>query len=882
MAAGANLGTAWIQVKPSMNGVRGSILSGLKGTGSSFGDQMGGEVQKSKGMTVGMAAVWGAASAVALKAIDNISTRITQSIDTAIRRVDTLNNSSRTFANMGFDAEKSAQSVTALEKSIKGLPTPLDSAIRGMTALAATYSDVSLGQKVFTSLNNAILGFGGTAEMVDNAIMQLSQLPMDGPLDAQTWNSLRNSGLTPVLVAMAKESGTSVSAMKEAFGQGELKVQDFIDRLIKMNVEGGGGLKSLEQIAKDSTKGISTATANADTAIARGAANIIKAIGPEGIAGVITASGSNMEKGLSLIADGILWIKDNSDIAAAGVLGLSAAVSTTFVPALLASIPPMRLWSTHVGLMGLNIAKFAKFAAIPALIGAIVGAIALIAMNPEQASSIFETIVTGAQNLIAQLPSLISSIASFLTTQVPAIFQAIVTAIPPLAAQVIPALAGLFDGIVNFLMANGPSIMQTFSDVVTQGANWLAQNIGKFAAIGTDIIVKLLDSITAALPSLIQAGVEILNTLVGAITKALPIVIQSAVDIISKLVDAITANLPTIIAAAVLILTALLNGIITALPVLLNGALTVIMALANALITNLPMIINAAISLVMALVTGILDNLPMIIEAAVQLLVALVNGLIGALPQLIQAALQLVLGLATALIANLPLIIGAAITLIVALVKGLIQAIPQLVVAAGQLIFAIIGALLGLGWQLLKAGGDLIVSLFNGIVGSVGKIGQGIGQIASKIWDTIKNINLFDAGKDIITGLWNGISNMAGWIGGKIKSFGDGILGGIKDFFGIKSPSRVMRDQVGKMLVEGMGIGITRNTKMAVNAALASSRAVLDAFDTTTGFGGGLIPNAALAAAGAGNGGQNFYVTNPSPEETAEIIAARIKTEGGL
>ena len=179
---------------------------------------------------VGMAAVASAAVLAGAAIIKNLGG--------AIRRVDTLNNSTRTFDNMGFDARETAKAMSALEKSITGLPTPLDSAVRGMTGLAATYGDVSMGQKVFTALNNAILGFGGSASMVDNAIMQLSQLPMDGPLDAQTWNSLRNSGLTPVLVAMSKDMGLSVNEMKKKFGEGELTVKDFTDALIKMNTDG--------------------------------------------------------------------------------------------------------------------------------------------------------------------------------------------------------------------------------------------------------------------------------------------------------------------------------------------------------------------------------------------------------------------------------------------------------------------------------------------------------------------------------------------------------------------------------------------------------------------------------------------------------------------
>lgn len=63
-------------------------------------------------------------------------------------------------------------------------------------------------------------------------------------------------------------------------------------------------------------------------------------------------------------------------------------------------------------------------------------------------------------------------------------------------------------------------------------------------------------------------------------------------------------------------------------------------------------------------------------------------------------------------------------------------------------------------------------------------------------------------GQNIVEGLWNGISNMASWIGEKIKSFGDGVLSGIKDFFGIASPSKLMRDVVGENIALGVGVGI--------------------------------------------------------------------------
>ena len=76
-----------------------------------------------------------------------------------------------------------------------------------------------------------------------------------------------------------------------------------------------------------------------------------------------------------------------------------------------------------------------------------------------------------------------------------------------------------------------------------------------------------------------------------------------------------------------------------------------------------------------------------------------------------------------------------------------------------------------------------------------------------------------ETGKNIVEGLWEGIGNMAKWIKDKIKGFCDTILGGIKDFFGISSPSRVIRDEVGVMLGKGMAAGIKKSETDVMKAA---------------------------------------------------------------
>lgn len=242
-----------------------------------------------------------------IAAVVAVGAAITKNIGSAINRVDTLANSDRTFANMGFTAQATAEAMRALDQSIRGLPTPLNEAVKGVQLLSGATNDVNRAQKIFTALNNAIIGFGGSAAEVQGAIIQISQAFSNGRIDAQTWNSLIQNNLGPALNAMARQMGITTAQLKEGLSEGTISVQQFQDALIKMNAEGGGGLKSFELIAKDATSGIATGWANLNTAITRGIASIIQAIGSENISNAITAIGKAFEIALKHVAAFIIW-----------------------------------------------------------------------------------------------------------------------------------------------------------------------------------------------------------------------------------------------------------------------------------------------------------------------------------------------------------------------------------------------------------------------------------------------------------------------------------------------------------------------------------------------------------------------------------------------
>lgn len=120
---------------------------------------------------------------------------------------------------------------------------------------------------------------------------------------------------------------------------------------------------------------------------------------------------------------------------------------------------------------------------------------------------------------------------------------------------------------------------------------------------------------------------------------------------------------------------------------------------------------------------------------------------------------------------------------------------------------------------------DAVVKFFTDLPGKVkekvddlvSKVKDWFGKVPEKIKEVFKDVG--DIGKNLVEGIWNGINDKVDWIVKKVKGFGDKVMNGLKDFFGIHSPSRLMRDEIGIYLGEGVGVGIEDSAKYAVKSA---------------------------------------------------------------
>lgn len=310
-------------------------------------------------------------------------------------------------------------------------------------------------------------------------------------------------------------------------------------------------------------------------------------------------------------------------------------------------------------------------------------------------------------------------------------------------------IGGAFNNLIASILGGDDGGIEEatnqFVGYIEAFVNNIGEQIPKMLEIGTNLISTLISTISSNLPKILDAGVQVITSLLNGITSNLNKILPVVVQVILSLATAVIQNLPTILEAGIQVLLSLIEGIAQSLPELI------------------PVIVDAIITMVEA----VIDNIDLIIDAGISIIFGLIDGLIEAMPKLIDKIPEIIDKLIIAITNNLPKLIEAGIILTIKLAEGLIKAIPQLVAKIPQIITS------------------LVKGLANGVV-----------QMAS-------------VGLDLIKGLWDGIKNSLSWIKDKIKGWVGDVFKFIKKLFGINSPSRLFRDEIGTNLAKGIGVGFT-------------------------------------------------------------------------
>lgn len=460
-----------------------------------------------------------------------------------------------------------------------------------------------------------------------------------------------------------------------------------------------------------------------------------------------------------------------------------------------------------------------------------------------------ETILGGMGKLVTSMSSVIADALVGFTEYIPdlveagvslvdALVQGLVDNAPALADAALDAGMQLLEGFLTI----GPKLLDLGAQLLTTLLNGISSHIGDIAEMAKTFATDLANTISANAPALAMAAAEVIQALVKTIGDSLPTLIQAALDIIVSLAKAIVAAAPTICKALIDLIPILLNTLIASIPQFLNCITDIINAIVDALPDLIVMLIENLPTIIVAIVEALIEAIPQILEAAVQMfmaiveaipeiLVALVTGLGELLGKIGEFLKNIIISVAQWAIEmrekakqaakdfidniieffkELP---GKIWDTLVSIVKNVVTWALEMREKAQNAAKDFFDSVINFFKELPGKIWDTLVSVVKHVISWGLELREKAKNAASDMFhnivDTIKELpgKMLETGKNIVKGIWDGIKNMGQWIKDKIFGFADGIIDGFKSAFGINSPSRVMRDSVGKYLAEGVGEG---------------------------------------------------------------------------
>lgn len=599
------IGTAYIQIEPTTEGISGKISDALDKDADSAGKSAGGKLSSALGKAakVGVAAVTGATTA--MTGFASTSVKAGMSFDSAMSQVaatmgvsvDSIGNLRDFAQEMGsttaFSATQAAEALNYMalagydaDTSMQMLPNVLNLAAAGGIDLASASDMVTDAQSALgltldetstmvdqmaaassntntsvAQLGDAFLTIGATARNVKGGTAELSTV-----LGVLADNGIKGS-----------EGGTHLRNMLLSLQNPTDKGAAALDKLGVAVYDSDGNMRSMIDIIRDLQNGMDGMSQEAKDAMISGIFN------KTDLASVNALLGTTQER---------------FDEVAGAVAGASGAAQ--------------EMANTQLDNLSGDITLFQS-----ALEGA------QIAVSDSLTPSLREFVQFGSDGL-AQLTD------AFKEDGLSGAMDAFGTILADGLNMIIEKLPDMVDAGMQLLSALGQGLMDNL-DIIIDSA--------------LQIMESILGGILDNLPSILEAGIEIIVKLAEGLGESLPELIPTIVDTMLTIVDTLIDNIDMLVDAAIAIIVGLAEGLINALPDLIERLPEIIIAIVEGLIENLPKLLEAAVEIIVALATGLIESLPELVAKLPEIIAAIVEGLVACVGDMMDAGKELISGL---------------------------------------------------------------------------------------------------------------------------------------------------------------------------------------------------------------------------------------------
>lgn len=353
-------------------------------------------------------------------------------------------------------------------------------------------------------------------------------------------------------------------------------------------------------------------------------------------------------------------------------------------------------------------------------------------------------------------------------------------------------VTGLGDKNADIKKLTG-DIVEAFQAVVKN----IQPVIKNIAAALPEAVSAILDAAKELLPTFLETAINLITEIVTSLSESLPEILPALFDALFSLHDMLLSDgLPTLLKSLMSVAGKLLDSFVEKFPELLNKLITFIGSI------DLGKLLEQFLGAVEKIAAMIAENLPTIVDNLVTAIINLVKTI------------------------DWKELIASGNRILLSITDGILSAIPSLIDALPDLIEAIIDFL---------TDPETVIELVKGAVKLVFKLIEKLPEIFMHLISAVARIGI-----KLVEGLWEGISKAGSWLWEKITGFFGGIVDGIKNFFGIHSPSTLFRDEIGKNLALGVGEGFDKEMK---SVAKSMESAIPTDFDAdvqyTVGAAGG-------------------------------------------
>ena len=808
--AGADLGSAWLNVVPSFNGMKREIakeLGGVDVTGStsSWGSRLGESLTRGIGGAIETIGKIGLGATAA--AVGGIGAALGAYIPEAIKASDATDKFQNTLKFAGVDPGKikdlTAAAQTYADKTIYDLQD-----IQSMTSKLAA-NGVKGFDKLAEAAGNLTAAAGGGKNEFAAFGYAMVQVNAAGRLMTQDWNQIANAipgGAGKIMQAL-KDMGAYTGDFRDAMAKGKISAEDFN--------------KAITQLGFDE---VAIKAAQSATTFEGAWGNLEASLNKE-LTGSLKEVKKPMTELINAVADGLVpqlgeklapaaqsaagWIQRLADSVKSGETNIKSlkgqleAVTGGF-GAMLAAGAGLKNFQQIAGFFGGldgalgkasgSVVDFAKgmpeagksLASLKNLPGEVTGAFGQMSKRVSAArfeltgvsDGFFDTLFGGTRlgsalsaangklsSGMGVLKGTVSQSASFVGRG----FEGIAERMAPAVSRIGGVASSIGGKITGPLAPIGARVRGAFAplgaafDGFGEKLSGLApkasQSLGKLGGLfAPGRMLKFLSfgglaaAAFAGIGAIVQqGGVE----LIGQISQTL----QALPGQIALYGEKIAQALPEALATGTNVVTMVINAVTQSMPQLSNAFGKIVPALVKGLSDALPVLLPAVAQMITAITTALVENAPMLIASGLQLLQGLVDGIFAALPVLIAALPTIIQTFMDGFLQALPRILEMGTRLLQSIIDGILQTLPALIAMLPQIITTVINGLVQALPQIIQAGVGMLNALINGLIQAIPMLIEALPTIITTVVDTLlANLPMIiEAGIQLLIGVITGL-----------------------------------------------------------------------------------------------------------------------------